>query len=176
MVLGLASSGVHSNGYSLVRKIVQQTGLRWDAPAPFDPARDLGAALIEPTRIYVTSCLTAIRETKAVKALAHITGGGFPENIPRVLPKGLGAEIDLSRVPVTPVFKWLAEAGKVAQSEMLRTFNCGIGMVVVADASRADAVVAAFAGAGETVVRLGHLVPAKAETARVCFSGRLDLA
>ncbi len=176
VVLGLASSGVHSNGYSLVRKIVQQTGLRWDAPAPFDPARDLGAALIEPTRIYVTSCLTAIRETKAVKALAHITGGGFPENIPRVLPKGLGAEIDLSRVPVTPVFKWLAEAGKVAQSEMLRTFNCGIGMVVVADASRADAVMAAFAGAGETVVHLGHLVPAKAETARVCFSGRLDLA
>ena len=96
VVLGLASSGIHSNGYSLVRKIVQRTGLRWDAPAPFDPARELGAALLEPTRIYVKSCLAALRETKAVKALAHITGGGFPDNIPRVLPKGLGVTLDLA--------------------------------------------------------------------------------
>src|SRR6187402_2639965 len=89
IVLGLASSGVHSNGYSLVRKIVQRTGLRWNAAAPFDPARELGAALLAPTRIYVRSCLAALRDTKAIKALAHITGGGFPDNIPRVLPKGL---------------------------------------------------------------------------------------
>ena len=97
IVLGLASSGVHSNGYSLVRKIVQRTGLRWNAAAPFDPARELGAALLEPTRIYVRSCLAVLRDTKAIKALAHITGGGFPDNIPRVLPKGLGARLDLER-------------------------------------------------------------------------------
>ncbi len=175
VVLGLASSGVHSNGYSLVRKIVQQAGLSWDAPAPFDSGRDLGAALIEPTRIYVTACLAAIRETKAVKALAHITGGGFPDNIPRVLPKGLGAEIDLGRVPVLPVFQWLARAGNVAQGEMLRTFNCGIGMIAVVAASEADAVAAAFTRAGESVARLGTLVPNNSDE-RVHFSGRLDLA
>jgi len=175
VLLGLASSGVHSNGYSLVRRIVQHAGLGWDAPAPFDTGRDLGTALIEPTRIYVASCLAAIRTTKAVKALAHITGGGFPDNIPRVLPKGLGAEIDLSRVPVLPVFRWLAGAGNVAQSEMLRTFNCGIGMIAVVAASEADAVEAAFASTGETVVRLGSLVPNGTDE-RVHFSGRLDLA
>jgi len=175
VLLGLASSGVHSNGYSLVRRIVQHTGLHWDAPAPFDSGRDLGAALIEPTRIYVASCLKAIRTTKAVKALAHITGGGFPDNIPRVLPKGLGAEIDLARVPVPPVFQWLASAGNVAQAEMLRTFNCGIGMIAVVAANEADAVEAAFASAGEAVVRLGTLVPNSADE-RVQFSGRLDLA
>ncbi len=176
VILGLASSGVHSNGYSLVRKIVQQADLPWDAPAPFEPARTLGAALIEPTRIYVKSCLTAIRETKAVKALVHITGGGFPENIPRVLPKGLGAEIDLSHVPVPPVFRWLSGAGNVAQGEMLRTFNCGIGMMAVVDASRAEQVAAAFAGAGETVTRLGRIVPVEAGAPRVGFAGQLDLA
>jgi phosphoribosylformylglycinamidine cyclo-ligase len=175
VLLGLASSGVHSNGYSLVRRIVQHTGLRWDAPAPFDSGRDLGTALIEPTRIYVASCLKAIRTTKAVKALAHITGGGFPDNIPRVLPKGLGAEIDLTRVPVPPVFQWLASAGNVAQAEMLRTFNCGIGMIAVVAASEAAAVEAAFASAGETVARLGTLVPNTTDE-RVHFSGRLDLA
>jgi phosphoribosylformylglycinamidine cyclo-ligase len=175
MVLGLPSSGLHSNGYSLVRKIVERAGLRWDAPAPFDAGRDLGTALIEPTRIYVTSCLRTIRTTKAVKALAHITGGGFPDNIPRVLPKGLGAEIDLARVPVLPVFRWLAQAGNVAQAEMLRTFNCGIGMIAVVAASEAAAVEAAFASAGETVARLGTLVPNNTDE-RVHFSGRLDLA
>ena len=176
VILGLASSGVHSNGYSLVRRIVQQAGVSWDAPAPFDPSRTLGAALIEPTRIYVKSCLAAIRETKAIKALAHITGGGFPENIPRVLPKGLGAEIDLARVPVLPVFKWLAGTGNVAQSEMLRTFNCGIGMVAVVDANCADQVATTFSGAGEIVARLGRVVPVEAGAPRVSFSGRLDLA
>jgi len=176
VVLGLASSGVHSNGYSLVRKIVQRAGLRWDAPAPFAPARKLGAALSEPTRIYVASCLGAIRSTKAIKALAHITGGGFPENIPRVLPKGLGVELDLARVPVLPEFRWLAATGGVAENEMLRTFNCGIGMVVVVDAQQADAVAAALTDAGEMVTPLGAVAPAKADAPRVTFVGRLDLA
>jgi phosphoribosylformylglycinamidine cyclo-ligase len=176
VILGLASSGVHSNGYSLVRRIVQHADLPWDAPAPFDRSRSLGEALIAPTRIYVKSCLKTIRETKAVKALAHITGGGFPENIPRVLPKGLGAEIDLARVPVPPVFRWLAGAGNVAQNEMLRTFNCGIGMMAVVEANHADQVAAAFAGAGETVMRLGRVVPVEAGAPRVRFEGHLDLA
>jgi phosphoribosylformylglycinamidine cyclo-ligase len=176
IVLGLASSGVHSNGYSLVRKIVQRTGLRWNAAAPFDPARELGAALLEPTRIYVRSCLAALRDTKAIKALAHITGGGFPDNIPRVLPKGLGARLDLERVPVPPIFRWLADVGTVAEPEMLRTFNCGIGMVAVVAAGEADAVASALVREGETVVRMGEVVAMTPDTARVVYRGHLDLA
>jgi phosphoribosylformylglycinamidine cyclo-ligase len=174
VVLGIASSGVHSNGFSLVRKVVERSGLRWDVPAPFDPARSLGEAVLTPTRLYVKSCLAAIRETRGVKALAHITGGGFPDNIPRVLPDGLGARIDLARVPVLPVFKWMAEVGQIAQNEMLRTFNCGIGMIVVAAPKDADAVAAAFTKAGEQVVTLGSVVRAGGE-ARVRYEGTLAL-
>ena len=175
VVLGLKSSGVHSNGYSLVRKIASDAGLKWNAPAPFDQAKTLGEAVLTPTRIYVKSCLAAIRETKAVKALAHITGGGFPDNIPRVLPKGLGIALDLSRVPVLPVFKWLAQAGNVAQDEMLRTFNCGIGMIAVVAKSNAAAVTAVFQREGETVAQIGEIVPASGGP-QVRYSGRLDLA
>ena len=131
IIVGLASSGIHSNGYSLARKVVEKTGLPWAAPAPFLPERSLGNAILTPTRIYVNACITAIRETKAVKGMAHITGGGFPDNIPRILPKGLGARIDLTQITVPPVFQWLAREGNIAQNEMLRTFNCGIGMTVV---------------------------------------------
>ena len=115
VIIGLASSGVHSNGYSLVRKVVAKSGLPWTAPAPFAPAQSLGEAILTPTRIYVKSCLAAIRETKAVKGFAHITGGGFPDNIPRVLPKGMGARIDLTAVQAPPVFKWLAKVGNIAE-------------------------------------------------------------
>ena len=176
VVIGLASSGVHSNGYSLVRKVVAKSGLDWEAPAPFAPGSSLADALLIPTRIYVASCLAAIRTTGAVKALAHITGGGFPDNIPRVLPKGLGAHLDLASVPVRPVFKWLAKIGGIAETEMLRTFNCGIGMVAVVAAADARAVVSAFAAAGETVVRLGEVVPVAAGADAVTYSGTLDLA
>jgi len=176
VVLGIGSSGIHSNGYSLVRKIVQQAKLPWNAPAPFDPARELGAALIEPTRIYVKSCLAALRETKAIKAFAHITGGGFPDNIPRVLPKDLGVTLDLAQVPVPRVFRWLAAAGEVADAEMLRTFNCGIGMVAIVAPGKADAVTALLAREGETVVRLGEVVVPAQAAARVAYRGRLDLA
>jgi phosphoribosylformylglycinamidine cyclo-ligase len=176
VVLGIGSSGIHSNGYSLVRKIVQQAKLPWNAPAPFDPARELGAALIEPTRIYVKSCLAALRETKAIKAFAHITGGGFPDNIPRVLPKDLGVTLDLAQVPVPRVFRWLAAAGEVAEAEMLRTFNCGIGMVAIVAPGKADAVTALLAREGETVVRLGEVVVPAQAAARVAYRGRLDLA
>jgi phosphoribosylformylglycinamidine cyclo-ligase len=174
-IIGLASSGVHSNGYSLVRKVVERTGLAWTAPAPFSPAQTLGDAIITPTRIYVKACLDAMRQTKAVKGLAHITGGGFPENIPRVLPKNLSARIDLTRVPMLPVFKWLASEGAIAQTEMLRTFNCGIGMIVIAAPQEADAVCAAFARAGEQALVIGDVVRATAE-ARVVYDGTLDLA
>jgi phosphoribosylformylglycinamidine cyclo-ligase len=174
VVIGLASTGVHANGFSLVRRIVGTSGLSWDAPAPFAPARSLGDALLTPTRLYVQSCLAAIRRTKAVKALAHITGGGFIDNIPRVLPQGVSALLDLERVPVPAVFKWLAATGGVAEREMLRTFNCGIGMVAVLDPAGAEAASAQLAADGETVVRLGEVIAASDE-ARVGFRGRLDL-
>jgi len=175
IVVGLASSGVHSNGFSLVRKIAADAGLTWDRPAPFDPSRSLGEALLTPTRLYVRSCLAAIRATTAVKALAHITGGGFIENIPRVLPPHLGVALSLDRVPVLPVFKWLASAGKVAEREMLRTFNCGIGMVAVLDRGSADAVTKVLTDNGETVVAFGEVVAA-ADASRVNFVGHLDLS
>jgi phosphoribosylformylglycinamidine cyclo-ligase len=175
IVVGLASSGVHANGFSLVRKIAVDAGLTWDRPAPFDLSRSLGDALLTPTRLYVRSCLAAIRATKAVKALAHITGGGFVENIPRVLPAGLGVILNLDRVPVLPVFKWLAAAGKVGEHEMLRTFNCGIGMVAVLDRGAADAVTNVLIENGETVVPLGE-VAAAAGTGAVSFRGHLDLS
>jgi len=174
VIIGLASSGVHSNGFSLVRKVVGKSGLLWSAPAPFASEQSLGEAILTPTRIYVKSCLAAIRATQAVKGLAHITGGGFPDNIPRVLPKGLGARIDLNRVPVKPVFQWLAVEGDIAQNEMLRTFNCGIGMIVIAAAKDAGAVMQAFTQTGEDAVALGDVVRAPAEP-RVAYNGRLAL-
>jgi phosphoribosylformylglycinamidine cyclo-ligase len=175
VVLGIASSGVHSNGFSLVRKVVAKSGLKWSALAPFDKKRKLGQAALVPTRIYVKSCLAAIRKTKAVKGLAHITGGGFPDNIPRVLPKGLGARIELARVPVLPIFKWLAKAGRIAEPEMLRTFNCGIGMVAVVEPRKASAVAAVLRRCGETVVQIGEVVPAAKGKPRVSYTGRLNV-
>jgi phosphoribosylformylglycinamidine cyclo-ligase len=174
VILGLSSSGVHSNGYSLVRKVIEKTGLPWTAPAPFMPKQSLGEAILTPTRIYVKACLAAIRETNAVKGLAHITGGGFPDNIPRILPKGLGARIDLARVAVPAVFQWLASEGGIAESEMLRTFNCGIGMIVVASPEKADAVVKAFTRAGETVMMLGDITSARGDTS-VAYDGKLNI-
>jgi len=176
VILGIASSGVHSNGFSLVRKVVARSKLKWSAPAPFDRKKKLGAAILTPTRIYVKPLLAAIRETKAIKALAHITGGGFPDNIPRVLPDGIGARIDLAAVPVLPVFKWLASAGDVAQDDMLRTFNCGIGMIVVVAPKDADAVSAVLRREGDNVVKLGELFAAAPDAPRVRFDGVLDLA
>jgi phosphoribosylformylglycinamidine cyclo-ligase len=173
-VLGIASSGLHSNGFSLVRKVVQTAHLKWSAPAPFDRKRKLGAAALTPTRIYVKSCLAAIRETAAVKGLAHITGGGFPDNIPRVLPKGLGVRLDLARVPVLPIFKWLAKVGRIAEREMLRTFNCGIGMIAVVEPHAAERVARVLRREGETAILLGEVVRA-GKGAPVSYTGRLDL-
>jgi phosphoribosylformylglycinamidine cyclo-ligase len=173
-VLGLASSGVHSNGFSLVRRIVETTGLGFETQAPFSPVMTLGGALLTPTRLYVRSCLRAIRETGAVKGLAHITGGGFTDNIPRVLPKHLGVGIDLARLPVLPVFKWLAGQGNIAELELLRTFNCGIGMIAIVKSDAVEAVSEVLAEAGENVTLLGEVIPAAGEH-RVVYNGHLDL-
>ncbi|CAM5396978.1 phosphoribosylaminoimidazole synthetase [Aquamicrobium terrae] len=159
VLLGLASSGVHSNGFSLVRRIVAKSGLAWDAPAPFAAEATLAEAMLEPTRIYVKSVLRAIRNTHGIKALAHITGGGFPDNIPRVLPKDFSAELDLDAIEVPPVFSWLARTGGVAAEEMMRTFNCGIGMVVAVASGQAAQVAAVLQEAGETVTTIGRIVP-----------------
>jgi phosphoribosylformylglycinamidine cyclo-ligase len=174
VIVGIASSGVHSNGYSLVRRVVGKSGIAWSAPAPFAPAQSLGEAVLTPTRIYVKACLAAIRATKAVKGFAHITGGGFPDNIPRVLPKGLGARIDLTKVAVPSVFKWLADVGNIAQNEMLRTFNCGIGMIAVVAPKDVEAVSAALTGANEKVAIIGTVVKAQGDD-RVDYDGALAL-
>ncbi|MFN3670620.1 MAG: phosphoribosylformylglycinamidine cyclo-ligase [Bosea sp. (in: a-proteobacteria)] len=175
VVFGLPSSGVHSNGYSLVRRIVAMSGLGWDAPAPFAPGQSLAQALLTPTRIYVKPLLASLKATDGIKALAHITGGGFPDNIPRVLPDGIGVSLDLAAIPVLPVFGWLARTGGVAPREMLRTFNCGIGMIVAAEAAKADAVEAALLAAGEAPVRLGHVVALAEGDEPVAYRGALAL-
>ena len=159
VLLGLASSGLHSNGFSLVRRVVAESGLAWSDPAPFGSGESLAEALLEPTRIYVKSILSAIRGTHGIKALAHITGGGFPENIPRVLPKDFAAELDLAAIDVPPVFSWLAETGGIAPAEMMRTFNCGIGMILIVASGQAAQVAAVLQEAGETVTPIGQIVP-----------------
>ena len=175
MVLGLASSGPHSNGYSLIRKIVEMSGLAYNAPAPFAKDKTLGEALLVPTRIYVKSLLKVFRTSKSIKALAHITGGGFLENIPRVLPKTCVAEINLDAVPFLPVFDWLQYVGGTSEREMLRTFNCGIGMIVVAKAADAKTVAAALKKSGEKVVTLGTLRKRKGGEEQVATSGSLKV-
>jgi phosphoribosylformylglycinamidine cyclo-ligase len=172
-LIGLPSSGAHSNGFSLIRKIVAKSGLGFAARAPFAPDQSLGQALLTPTRIYVKTILPILATHTGVKALAHITGGGFPDNIPRALPPGVSAEVDLSAIAAPPVFSWLASAGGVDEAEMLRAFNCGIGMVLVAAAAEAEAVADSLRAAGEAPIALGHVIPAAAE--RVVTAGRLAL-
>jgi len=159
-LIGLTSSGPHSNGYSLIRKIVDLSGIGYDDPAPFRSDTTLAQALLTPTRIYVRPVLDALKAVPGIKALAHVTGGGFTDNLPRVLPETVSASIDLSRLPFQPVFDWLRKTGGVADPEMLRTFNCGIGMVLVVAEDAADAVSANLRASGETVVDLGALTPA----------------
>jgi phosphoribosylformylglycinamidine cyclo-ligase len=175
IVLGVASSGVHSNGFSLVRRLVADAGLSWDAPAPFAAGATLAEALLTPTRIYVKPVLAAIRETGAIKALAHITGGGLPENLPRVLPDGVAAGIDLGAWTPQPVFSWLAREGRIAEPEMLRTFNCGIGLIVICAPGEVENVCRALQDQGETVKPVGALI-AGGSGPRVSFSGSLGFA
>jgi phosphoribosylformylglycinamidine cyclo-ligase len=174
VILGLPSSGLHSNGYSLARKVVAMSGLGWRDEAPFAPGLAMEAAFLAPTRIYVKALLHAIRATGAIKALAHITGGGFPDNIPRVLPDGLGARLGLGTVVPPPIFGWLARTGGITEREMLRTFNCGVGMIAVVDAAEADVVIAALAASGTEAFRFGEIVPHVGDE-RVTTAGRLAL-
>ncbi|MEM1038989.1 MAG: phosphoribosylformylglycinamidine cyclo-ligase [Pseudomonadota bacterium] len=176
VLLGLASDGVHSNGYSLVRRVVERSGLAWGAPCPFDDdAASLGEALLTPTRLYVRSVLDALKAHDDICAIAHITGGGLTENLPRVLPDGMVARIDLSAIPVPGVFGWLQREGQIEQSEMLRTFNCGIGLVVVVRESNSQSIIETLTAAGETVVRLGQLQHrvASANGETVHYTGKL---
>ncbi len=153
-VLGLASSGVHSNGFSLVRRIVGISGLAWDAEAPWARDETLAEALLQPTRIYVKAML-ALHRAGLLRAAAHITGGGLPGNVPRMLPDGVRAVLDSSAWTLPPVFQWLARTGGVTADEMLRVFNCGVGMaLVVSDAAAATALLAAH---GETAFPIGRI-------------------
>ena len=167
VLLGLASNGVHSNGYSFVRKVVELSGLGWDAASPFGTGT-LGQALLAPTRLYVKQALAAIR-AGGVHGLAHITGGGLTENPPRVLPPGLAAQIDLGAWTLPPVFGWLARTANMSQAELLKTFNCGIGMIAVVAADQAEALTALLQAEGETVYTLGRIVPGEG----VIYTGAL---
>jgi len=173
VLIGVASSGVHSNGYSLVRKVVEKSGLTLDAPSPFSPGKSLGEALLIPTRLYVRAALEAMR-TGGVKGLAHITGGGITDNLPRCLPERLDAEVELDAIPVLPVFQWLAKQAGIAEREMLRTFNCGIGLVAVTDEKNSGPIIDAFQEAGDHALRIGKLVVGDGE-AKVVYRGALKL-
>jgi len=172
VLIGVASSGVHSNGYSLVRKVVERTGLALTAPAPFAPGMTLGDALLTPTRLYVKSGLAAIARG-GVKGLAHITGSGITGNLPRVLPEGLDAEVNLASWPLLPVFRWLTQEAGLPDAEMLQTFNCGIGLIAVADPARSADVIAAFNENGERAFVIGKLVPSTGAESIVHYRGNL---
>ncbi|MBV9995171.1 MAG: phosphoribosylformylglycinamidine cyclo-ligase [Caulobacteraceae bacterium] len=159
LLIGLASSGPHSNGYSLIRKIVDLAGLAWDAPAPFEAGASLAAALMTPTRIYVKSVLPLAKAGR-LKACAHITGGGLVENPPRVIASGLAARFDWSAWALPPVFAWLADAGGLSEPELRRTFNCGLGLMLVVAPGEAPQVLAALLEAGETAFVCGELATA----------------
>ena len=172
VVLGLASSGLHSNGFSLVRKLIAAHKLHWQDASPFTPGLTLAEDLLEPTRIYVRSVLAALQQTSGIKALVHVTGGGFQENLPRILPDHCAAEINLSAWRLPPVFAGLQDMGNIEQDELLRTFNCGIGMIVIVSAEHAAAVAQCFEAQGEEAIEIGTIAPRQGEA--VVFSGSLE--
>lgn len=169
ILLGLASNGVHSNGYSLVRAIVERSGLGWGDASPFGEGT-LGEALLAPTTLYVKGAFAAIREGGMIRALAHITGGGLTENLPRVLSAGLGADINLDAWTMPPVFGWLAARGGLDQVEMLKTFNSGIGMVAVVPEDQVASATSIFEDAGHDVSQIGMITAG----AGVRYSGTLS--
>ncbi|RCL04021.1 MAG: phosphoribosylformylglycinamidine cyclo-ligase [Candidatus Tokpelaia sp. JSC189] len=173
VILGIASSGLHSNGFSLVRQIIAQSGLRLDEEAPFANGLSLAEAILRPTRIYVHPLLDILNTKEDIKALAHITGGGFPENIPRVLPENLAAEINLPSIIVPRVFSWLSHEGKITQHELLRTFNCGIGMVLIISHNKASMIKEYLKKNGEQVIYIGSIV--KRSNEGVIYKGQLNL-
>ena len=162
VIIGLASSGVHSNGFSLVRHVSEGLGLSFIDPAPFEPSKSLGEALLTPTRIYVKPCLSAIK-TGHVKALSHITGGGLVENLPRIFGSELAADIDCKAWERLPVFEWLADAGQIEMQEMYRTFNMGIGMSLIVEAAQAENICSLLEAQGESAVIIGKVIPRDGE-------------
>ncbi|AGA65065.1 Phosphoribosylformylglycinamidine cyclo-ligase [Liberibacter crescens BT-1] len=175
VILGLASSGLHSNGFSLVRNIINLSQVSLKDPSPFSPHQSLGEALLTPTRIYVKSLLAAIKKTNKIKALAHITGGGFTENIPRILPSHLTAEINLNSIKPQKIFSWLKKKGNILNSEMLRTFNCGIGMAVIVGQDNATRITKILESEGESVVHLGQVIPRKTEMPEILYINELSV-
>jgi len=171
VIIGLPSAGVHSNGYSLVRRVVAASGLGYDAPAPYpttDAGQTLGKSLLTPTRLYVKPVLACIKASRGVRAYAHITGGGLVENIPRILPEGFGVDIDAAKWSMPPVFRWVRAQGNVAPGEMARTFNCGIGGIVIVAPDQADVALEALKAAGEVgCTFIGHIVKESAAQDRV---------
>lgn len=168
-VVALASDGLHSNGFSLVRKIVRESGLAWDSLAPFEAGVDLAAALLRPTRIYVKPVLAAL-ERFDIRGLAHITGGGLLENIPRVLPHGLGVRLDVRAWDLPGVFRWVQSCGGLSGEDMARTFNCGIGMAVICPQAQAVDLAAFLKGQGERAFVVGR-VEAVTGAQRVVIEG-----
>jgi phosphoribosylamine--glycine ligase/phosphoribosylformylglycinamidine cyclo-ligase len=190
ILIGLPSSGVHSNGYSLVRHVVAKEGLSYTSPCPFDQQQSLGHALLTPTRIYVRQLLPLVRKG-LVKAMAHITGGGFIDNIPRILPKDMAAHMDANTWPLLDVFKWLKKAGNISDGanidifvhmlilfldEMARTFNCGLGMILIVAQENADAVCKALKDHLEVCYQVGHLKPIDPSAPQQVFVHGTDVA
>jgi phosphoribosylformylglycinamidine cyclo-ligase len=169
-ILGISSTGIHSNGFSLIRRLVSELGLSYTKSAPFDAGKALGGALLEPTRIYVRQCLAGLK-TGHIGALAHITGGGIVENLPRVLPKGVVAEIDAAAWPLPPVFDWVMREAKLPPQEMCGTFNCGIGMIAVVDAGHMADVAKALASQGDVVHKIGRIAPYRPGLAATTVTG-----
>ena len=169
VLIGLASDGVHSNGYSLVRRIVEQSGLGWDAQSPYSDVT-LGEDLLRPTRIYVKGAVAAMASGDGLHGLAHITGGGLTENLPRMLPEGLGAEVDLDAWRLPAVFQWLQAQGGIVEAELLKTFNCGIGMVAAVAPDAVEVVSQAFRDDGHDVIVLGHVTDGDGVTYRGALS------
>ena len=169
VILGLTSNGIHSNGFSLVRRVIERSGVSLSSPAPFDQRQTLGEALLAPTKIYVKTCLAAIA-AGGVRGIAHITGGGLIENIPRILPKGIAAEINRGNWPKMPIFDWVASEGAVPIDEMERTFNMGIGLVMIVAPEATDKIKAILAEQGEEVFEIGRTA-LRSETTTILMEG-----
>ena len=169
VILGLTSNGIHSNGFSLVRRVIERSGVSLSSPAPFDQRQTLGEALLAPTKIYVKTCLAAIA-AGGVRGIAHITGGGLIENIPRILPKGIAAEINRGNWPKMPIFDWVASEGAVPIDEMERTFNMGIGMVMIVAPEATNKIKAILAEQGEEVFEIGRTA-LQSETTTILMEG-----
>ena len=173
VILGLASNGIHSNGFSLVRRLVEAEELDWGAPSPAHKDKTLAEDLLTPTRIYVKAVLAALNANAPIKGLVHITGGGFQENLPRVLDETLAAHIDLTAWKMPMIFQWLQDAGNIEQAELLRTFNCGIGMAVIVPVDVVADTMALMAAQGETVIPIGTITERTGDA--VTFSGNITI-